>query len=368
LNSNPTYGQILRYYVDFPASLNGWYDLLETWFSGTHIYHSFLHYPQILMEQNVQTGKSRIMEVGVTLSYEGEKYTNVTYASLRDLASQGHTLFIDEFTKTDPNTMKILKNGWSLADGWDTKNVKGQPVRIPTYSPKMYGTNSSNIDVEVKQRCILMPTLGTTKPIPQFNSHAGIWDKVRKDRASYMQKNLKTIMSLYENAPRTVMGLDLGNREYQMWSPLLAIARSLGLNVDQVCRDTVLYSRTVMASRYPEYYVLRTLDRMVSGPLKQYSWEDIDREIRISLSPEEKPYYHSGELGTQMGRIFGPTLVKKRLQHGSRTVYMLDETMKEDAIKSATARGIYIQQPDTSTPTIGVSDGSMGQAVIGITS
>jgi len=114
--------KILKRYCDLNEE---YYNIIALWILGTYFHKQFNSFPFLFINATKGSGKSRLLKLISTLSWNGEQITNLSESVIFRSAGTG-TLCIDEFEGiggTDKATLRELLNG-SYKKGMCVKRVK----------------------------------------------------------------------------------------------------------------------------------------------------------------------------------------------------------------------------------------------------
>jgi hypothetical protein len=205
------------------------YSLLALWAMGTYVFRIFRYYPYIHLNAEKNSGKTTLMEVLSPVCFNGELSSDFTGAAICDeIDANASTLFIDEVEHLDAGhsnlLMRVLKSGFSKSG-----KVSRKARAYCSYSPKMFAGIGETDDVLADRmiRIRMMRRLTTETSTRYFlNGEMRAWHRLIVD--SLFRFGLEhgvTIGSIYESELGTEDLGHLSNRSWDLWAPILSIAR-----------------------------------------------------------------------------------------------------------------------------------------------
>jgi len=142
------------------------YNLIALWIIGTYYHKDFTTYPYLYFNAMKGSGKTRILNLIKSMSYEGKVFNNLSESSLFRTANKGHTICIDEFesmtAKENSSLREILNSGYKKGSivmrmkKYKNKEGEGyEPEEFSLFCP-IAMANISGIDNTVEDRCITL--------------------------------------------------------------------------------------------------------------------------------------------------------------------------------------------------------------------
>lgn len=290
--------KILRTYCDLQEN---YYSIIALWIVGTYIYKEFTTYPYLYFNAMKGSGKSRLVELISTMSYNGKLVNDITEAVLFRTCEDS-TICMDEFEnigRKENNVLRVVLNsGYKKGVAVErmkkvsTKEGEKQVVeRFNLYSPKVMA-NIWGMDEVLEDRCISLViekshNPGIVKLIQDFDTNPLI-DTIKKT----LQRNqcclcrVVTLQNVYkgwnnyvlskyndthntynnthtDNTNDTTTGIledetfnkidssDINSRDLELFLPLLTLANTL----DWVLFDNLLkIFKEIVKERKTEEY------------------------------------------------------------------------------------------------------------------
>jgi len=219
-----------------------YYDILPTWIIGTYYSPLFTAYPYINLWGFKNTGKTKVMQLSGILSFNSQQFVNMSPASLfRIVESDCPTLYIDEAeqlfddknrNEENADIISLLNAGWmqgSEVPRIEQVNGEQKIKRFKVYCPKMLAS-IKGISGALESRSIRIIMV---RPKNQASSDLWMQDNdeelcnIRNETYPACLKNWQQIDQLYDD--KCVISIKkefaLNNRDWQMWKPLLCIAK-----------------------------------------------------------------------------------------------------------------------------------------------
>lgn len=264
------------------------YPLLALWSMGTFVYPLFSHYGYMFFHSTFpRSGKTRVEEILSHLCFEGTVPLNApTVPTIRETAAEGHTVILDTLERwrgKSPEAhgaaMELLDAGFrnggmvvkmvSAGDGnWKREN-------FPVYAPYVLAAiNKESLTDTALDRSFVIEM--HRKPITikkqkySFDRCEQECGPLRDELYRWALENAVDLATTYEGTEleTAVDALELNDRAADIWKPLLAITRVLGIT--EVWQP--LTSLAIEMSRDPEAAereqvrtIARSLRKLVNG-------------------------------------------------------------------------------------------------------
>ena len=246
----------IQAYIDFRDSR--YYDFLALWTMGTYLHRLFRSFPYVFLNALKRCGKTKLLTLEYCLSFNPVFSTSITGSSVfRHIQDNSCTLLMDEtddlrFKENQDNViLPILFSGYkkSGAKAHRTGGKDGDYAvsSFDVYSPKMFA-NIKGIDNILADRCItviLERTTNTQIGDKEIEESEPKWQEIRDQLYLFAMQNFKEIWDTYESLDRFSVvsvvsvvsedhnGVGLSNREWELWKPLISIARLMGGEVEK---------------------------------------------------------------------------------------------------------------------------------------
>lgn len=308
-----------EFFMDFPDK--HFYIVCPLWVIGTYCFTLFVTYPYLFFGGTAGVGKTKAVKLTVYLSFNGRKSANSSVPALfRTVQSARGCVGVDEAEnlarrKRGEELRNLMLSGWE-ADSYFERTVETQKKvlkehvlkRFENYCPKAIG-NIAGIEGALGSRIIKINLLRTNKPSignrEMLREKHSRWIPIRDSIYLWVLGNWKEIKKNYEDlkCPST-----LKNREWQIWRPLLSIAKTIDENVfNQLKRFAISFSRVNRRETSLTDFELQLLDTLkemcsevnLSEPiyLKEVKNDIIER---FDLNPK---YVTESRIGKAMARM-----------------------------------------------------------------
>lgn len=296
--------QTLKDYVELQEESH--YGLLASWIMATYFHRCFYAMPFLFFYGKKGCGKTRILDITERLSFNAIKTKGLTVASLADsIDGVRGTLLVDQAESlSDPKNLEILG---LLADSYTVGGGKRRVVHISnkarrvlefeTYSPKAFAA-IKEIDVDLKDRCILLTMVRASKEYPYPDTHLPIWKNLRGELYRLLLTKWKDVKEIYQTT-----GEGVSHRVRELWRPIETI-----LKLEKVSQEEM-------------------------QDIKQAFLNSM-QETQVELSDHESELFDTLlEMMSESGeRVFTVDEIAKRLHH--------DEGMSEKAMQTWVGRTI----------------------------
>jgi hypothetical protein len=229
-----------RKYIHFNEDEH--YSLLPLWVIGTYLTPLFKAYPYINLWGLKNTGKTKVMELCKILCLNSTMLANTSCAALFRIIEQDcPTLFLDEVenlfdeknqSEEASSIVSILNAGWmsgSTVTRVEKVDDSQEVGRFNVYCPKMLGS-IKGIRGALESRSInIVMVRALNNPVSDtwMKEDDKVLTNIRDELYSFILKNWKEIDMFYDD--ECPVGLKkefkLSNRDWQVWKPLLCIAK-----------------------------------------------------------------------------------------------------------------------------------------------
>ena len=238
------YNKILEQYkihIDFIDENEPY--LMSLWDLGTYFFTLFKTYPYIHLHGLRNTGKSKVMELSSCITFNAELSTSMSLSTLfRIIEQNSPTLYIDEFeikkddkkSSDDKEFEGILNAGYRYGltvPRMEQENKKWVVKRFNVYCPKMVA-NISGLIGALPSRCIKIVMHRSKIEDPQgktqIDPSLDCWKDIRNELYVMALKRWKEVQSIYNSLENK---LNISNRDWELWKPILAIANFIDINL-----------------------------------------------------------------------------------------------------------------------------------------
>ena len=219
---------------------------LACWIIGTYLQPIFKAYPYVFLNGIKASGKTKTLDVAQQLAFNSINSANMSTSSLfRIIQSLSATVLIDESENLkdkdrSESFRELLLSGYKKG----TQTFRVEEVKIndmKTYmvkefnlfSPKMIANITGMEDI-LESRCIsinMKPAKDQAIANKEINEDEEIWQKVRNDLYLFLMRGSRIVKLEYDNIQNDGF---FKNREWELWKPILCVARTFG------CYDDML--------------------------------------------------------------------------------------------------------------------------------
>jgi len=210
------------------------YDLACCYIIGTYFYDVFYSYPILVFFGDFETGKTRALKTVVYASHRGMLCVDPTVASMfRTVDAYRPTFGIDEFTKLTEDIQRIArasyKKGEKVPRIEKAKHERFILSLFEVFTPFVLATTEKIPDM-LLSRCIQVTMKRAEDPNPEKRDPEP--EDFEDIREMLYLSRLTFAKNVYE-ASKELDNLKLGlrGREYEVWKPILTIAKLLGEDV-----------------------------------------------------------------------------------------------------------------------------------------
>lgn len=218
-----------------------WYDIHVVWDIGTYFFMLFHTYPLFELRGLKSSGKTKTMSVSghITLNSTGITVNPSEATLFRETHDKRPTKYIDEceklFTfykgKVDSDSrMEVINSSFTCNGSVPRVEKIGnrfKTVYYHTYSPTMlgsinglYGATEDRAIVHISVKASVKDKRGELEPTEDSED----WQAIRDSLYIYALQNWKEIEKAYNSLECSTK---LKARDYQIWRPILAIAKVL---------------------------------------------------------------------------------------------------------------------------------------------
>lgn len=314
-----------RKYIDLDASED--YFLLSLWTIGTYLHPLFVAYPYIFINGVKGCGKTKLLHLCKLISFHGLHAGSISSSVLfRIIDMYRPSIFIDEAEalanpKNAGELNSLLLNGYKKgtyalrsAQVADRVDFKVQDFEL--FCPKMLA-NIRGIDHVLESRCIPLVMRRTLKDVGniEIEDTNEKWRYLRIMLYLFSANHWREVHANYISLDNTV---GITNRDWELWKPLLAIAKTIG---DTVFEELVEYAKVKTKERITEAAVeqfelilLEVLCKMVRDD-GWFAVSEIVADLK-DLYDEEQKWINSRTVGRMLGRLKFKN--KRRVSQGTQ--------------------------------------------------
>ncbi len=209
------------------------YDLICCYIIGTYFYDVFNSFPILVFYGDYESGKTRAMLTVVYASHRGMECLDPTSASVfRSVDALRPTLGIDELTNLDENIQRIVRASYKKGEKVPRveKVLKDRFIlsMFEVYTPLVIATHVKLPDILLSRAIqIIMRKADDPHPEgrdPRPEDAEEIREKLYLTRLTFADKVYEVSVSKEINK----QNLLLRGRDYEIWKPILTIAKIIG--------------------------------------------------------------------------------------------------------------------------------------------
>lgn len=280
---------------------------LACWVIGTYLQPFFKSYPYVFLNGIKASGKTKTLDVAQQLAFNSVNSTNMSTSSLfRIIQSLSATVLIDESENLKDKDRseafrELLLSGYKK--GTQTFRVEEAKINdVKTYvvkefnlfSPKMIANITGMEDI-LESRCIsinMKPAKDQAIANREITEEDEVWQKTRDDLYLFFMTGSMAVRMEYECIENDGF---FKNREWELWKPILCIARTFGCYDDilKYAKKSVIHKRENEVETN-EYLIMDILVDMVQED-GFYSFRCIMEDMAESFGFIEKIYDKDGK-------------------------------------------------------------------------
>lgn len=229
--------QKIREYIDFPNDERN-YDLFALWIIGTYLFPLFEAYPYLYIGGFKRSGKTRAMNIGALMAFNGLSCSNISMPSIYRVIEQYKcTLGVDEteflVSKKSGEIRNILNAGYLRGSKVIRQEKKGKynfyTKEFDNYSPKIL-VNISGLEDVLADRVIeiiMEKSLGVVTK-KEIKIESGEWSNIRNYYYLFVMKNWRLIRQVYEGLE---IEENIKGRDLQLWKSIFALAKWFSIDL-----------------------------------------------------------------------------------------------------------------------------------------
>ena len=271
------FNRIKKLYEKYVYLEEGYYDLHAVWDIGTYFFNCFEIYPYIELNGLKGTGKTKVMRISEKLTFNGKLFIAPTPATVfRFVERNKPTLYIDEAEKLfksyghkadNSDLVELLNAGYTKAGRVPRveKDERGKFVikNFDVYCPKMIAS-INGMQGALKDRCIteimVKPSHKDNRGDLEPSNHDKEFIKIRNKLYPFALKKAGGIGVQYGCLNKE---FNLSNRDWQLWKPLLTIAKFISSEVYQklgkLAEEITLVKEEVLEEDTWDYKIIESL-------------------------------------------------------------------------------------------------------------
>lgn len=231
-------------YLDLPGPV---YGLLAAWCVGSYFAHAFESFPYLFLEGPKESGKSKTLQVLAYTCFNGGKVRHITAPALGDsIEAQRGTVLIDQAEKISPFLVGDLADSYRK-DGGKRRVVDTERGRslleFDLYGPKAFAA-WKDIDPDLKDRCIHVPTIRTNRRLPDLDGSRELWAGLRDKLYRFVLTAFPGVVGNYKATPGD------GTRLTDLWRPLVAVLNALDVDAGEIGAINDLFCASAKETRH----------------------------------------------------------------------------------------------------------------------
>lgn len=324
--------------VDFHSPFDS--ALLAVWIMGTYLQPIFDAYPYLSLLGTRGSGKTKVLEIVSRLAFNAEMTSNATPSAIfRIIEANASTILIDEgemlSSREDSQELRLILNaGYRRNNPVCRTHKETHEVQwFNVFSPKVIAAINP-LDPTLRTRCLqitMVRTANKEKGNARINDNSVNWDSYRDSLYRYALQCMVEVREILEHD--TAINL-LENRQNELWSPMLAVAKHLNLYVTSTVFDDLKNKALQQQSdedALDDWHraVLLALDALVTVE-RQYTVKEVrSRTIEYFEDKEEQDRISSRWIGSALSR-FG---LKKGKRQENGNTYVIARPQIDDLMK-----------------------------------
>jgi|Deesub1362A_J573_1020465.scaffolds.fasta_scaffold00319_22 Mn-dependent DtxR family transcriptional regulator len=286
--------QVLSRYVELQK--DEIYGLVAAWIIATYFHRCFNAFPFLFVYGKKQSGKSRKLDILERLAFNAMKIKGISVASLTDSIDGVRGTFLNDQAESlsdnrNAELLGILADSYTPGGGKrrivDISNKKRRVLEFETYSPKAFAS-IREIDVDLRDRCVLIPMLRTTKDYPYPEAYLPIWRDLRDKLYRLLLTKWRQVIELYQTS-----GEGVTQRVKELWRPLETVLRLENVSAEEIHAikrfflESMLETQTDLSDREEELFeiLFKLLEDTEKGV---FTVNDIASKLKPDNSTTEK--------------------------------------------------------------------------------
>lgn len=270
-----------------------WYEVHALWDMGTYFFQLFHSYPLLDLSGLASTGKSKIMNVSRIFTLNPTQIMiNPSEASLFRLThSNRPTKYIDECEKLfqfvagtwqSSPVVELINGSYSKGSSVPRLEKVGNNYRLVNfgcYSPTMLGS-IAGLRGATETRAITHIT--TKAPDNDKRGEIEVEDFLNAEEYKSLRSNLFIFaLENWKSVEETYRGLKLDNlkkRDFQLWKPLLSIAKVIN---EDLFQRVLVFAEKISEQKRQDFIPEGSVDYRLLEKLKEFLYEQDKNKIYI---------------------------------------------------------------------------------------
>jgi hypothetical protein len=210
------------------------HDVLALFVCGSYLYRLFDTFPYLVFRGSKAAGKSKTLKIIGALAFNAVEATALTGGALYlEVEAHGATLLLDDaedLADEEARAVKAMLNvgykagGTTMRGNWESQSSR----RYSVYCPKAI-TSVKGVNDTLSSRCItiaMQPSLDPGIKDRGEDPRGAQWPLLRDYLYCWGLSDWQEVRSQYHETSRDAVGASaLAGREWELWRPLLALAR-----------------------------------------------------------------------------------------------------------------------------------------------
>jgi len=227
---------VLKSYIEFQKEEH--YGLVAAWIISTYFHRCFNAIVYLFVFGKKGTAKSRLLQLLELLAFNAVKGTTSTHAAFIDTVDGMRGTFLTD----QASALSDPKNAENIGFHADSYTIDGGKKRLVTqgsngmrqvqefeaYSPKGYAS-LTEIDEDLRDRCILIPMVRATKEYEYPAGYSPIWHDLRDSLYRLLLTRWTLALEIYPNT-----GMNLTQRPRELWRPLETVLRLENVGSEEI--------------------------------------------------------------------------------------------------------------------------------------
>jgi DNA primase catalytic core len=250
--------QTLRYYLDFPDPNTFAY--LTAWIVGTYFHPIFNYYPYLHFSGTKNVGKSKTMKLMSCLCFNGTMSVSISNASqFRIIEALRPTLFLDESEDLDQKVASekraLLLGGYEAGSAVLRTEKEGDAFKVKrmgNYGPRAFAS-IEGLDDTLASRTVQIEMKRSYEAAikeREVNLKSLAFQSLRDDLFLVTMTCRTAVRDIYHTLEKPG-GIEFGDREYNLFKPILAIGRATGR--DEVVNALIDFGNSAYERKVAQY-------------------------------------------------------------------------------------------------------------------
>src|SRR3989338_8659266 len=229
----------LKKYIELEEEAD--YTILSAWIIGTYFFPTFSAYPYIHIKAPKGSGKSQCLNLLNQTAFNAVK-ARASLPALRDTvdALRG-TYLMDQADALHRNNMEdfldVLTDSYKRAGGNVRKMVANKNVwnleEFEAYSPKAFAS-ISQLPEDLRDRCIVIPLIRSSKNYPPINEEDSIWKEIRSGLYTFLIREFISVGQMYIiKGTEYKINNEIFGRQLELWLPIESVLKSVFVSEEE---------------------------------------------------------------------------------------------------------------------------------------